>query len=60
MLIGMAIGACIVSLIQPAVNPYQPETPVQGRAFAWQELHLVLASVIQRFDLQLADPASYS
>ncbi|KAJ7452215.1 fatty acid hydroxylase [Mycena latifolia] len=28
-----------------------------GRAFAWQEVSLVLATVIQRFDLSLADPS---
>ncbi|KAJ7259121.1 fatty acid hydroxylase [Mycena haematopus] len=28
-----------------------------GRAFAWQEVCLVMASVIQRFDLSLADPS---
>jgi cytochrome P450/NADPH-cytochrome P450 reductase len=33
---------------------------LQGRPFAWQEIHLVLASVLQKFDLQLADPSSYT
>ncbi|KAF7346793.1 Fatty acid hydroxylase [Mycena sanguinolenta] len=28
-----------------------------GRAFAWQEVCLVMASVIQRFDLSFADPS---
>ncbi|KAJ7692444.1 cytochrome P450 [Mycena rosella] len=28
-----------------------------GRAFAWQEVSLVLATVIQRFDLSLVDPS---
>lgn len=30
-----------------------------GRAFAWQEMQLVLISIIQKFDLELVDP-SYS
>ncbi|KAJ7447839.1 fatty acid hydroxylase [Mycena latifolia] len=28
-----------------------------GRAFAWQEVCLVMASVVQKFDLSLADPS---
>ncbi|KAJ7077036.1 cytochrome P450 [Mycena epipterygia] len=28
-----------------------------GRAFAWQEVCLVMASIIQKFDLSLADPS---
>jgi cytochrome P450/NADPH-cytochrome P450 reductase len=29
----------------------------QGRPFAWQEMQLVLASVLQKFDLSLVDPS---
>jgi cytochrome P450/NADPH-cytochrome P450 reductase len=32
---------------------------LQGRPFAWQEIHLALASIFQKFDLVAADPASY-
>jgi cytochrome P450 / NADPH-cytochrome P450 reductase len=28
-----------------------------GRAFAWQEAQLVVAAIIQKFDLSLADPS---
>jgi cytochrome P450 / NADPH-cytochrome P450 reductase len=27
-----------------------------GRAFAWQEVILVMASIIQKFDLEMVDP----
>jgi cytochrome P450/NADPH-cytochrome P450 reductase len=28
-----------------------------GRAFAWQEMQLVISSIIQRFDLSMVDPS---
>jgi cytochrome P450/NADPH-cytochrome P450 reductase len=29
----------------------------QGRAFAWQEIQLVIVTVLQKFDLSLVDPS---
>jgi hypothetical protein len=30
---------------------------LQGRPFAWQEMLLILASIIQRFDIFMVDPS---
>ena len=30
---------------------------VQGRPFAWQEAHIALASIVQKFDIVLDDPS---
>src|ERR1700733_16303858 len=32
-------------------------THLQGRPFAWQEMLLAIASIVQKFDLSLVDPS---
>lgn len=51
--------ACIVSLtFAPYVLPRSHVVCArQGRPFAWQEAHIALASVIQKFDIIMDDPS---
>ena len=52
--------ACIVRpvayhLLSPTT--LTPTVSPQGRPFAWQEAHIALASIVQKFDIVLDDPS---
>ena len=53
---GFGVRGCIVSpsnYFCGAVDSYV----IKGRPFAWQEITLAMASIVQKFDLSLVDPS---
>jgi cytochrome P450/NADPH-cytochrome P450 reductase len=43
--------------LQSSAGEYQMLTCMQGHPFAWQEILLAIASIVQKFDLSLVDPS---
>lgn len=43
--------------LESGAGKYPMLTRLQGRPFAWQEILLAIASIVQKFDLSLVDPS---